>query len=65
MVNLDLKSYSFSNLACLLFLGGGLEDFFFPPLFGEDSQFDEHIFSKGLNQTTNLVSFFEAAVVVF
>ena len=28
-------------------LGGGFEYFFFSPLFGEDSQFDEHIFQRG------------------
>ena len=28
-------------------LGGGFKYFLFSPLFGEDSQFDEHIFQMG------------------
>ena len=28
-------------------LGGGFECFLFSPLFGEDSQFDVHIFQRG------------------
>ena len=30
-----------------LLLGGGFKDFLFLPLFGEDFQFDEHIFQMG------------------
>ena len=28
-------------------LGGGFKYFLFSPLFGEDFQFDEHIFQRG------------------
>ena len=28
-------------------LGGGFKDFFFSPLFWEDSHFDEHVFQLG------------------
>ena len=31
----------------LLELGGGFKYFSFSPLFGEDSQFDDHIFQRG------------------
>ena len=37
------------------FLGGGFKDFLFPPLFGEDFQFDYH-FSKGLKPPTSFLS---------
>ena len=30
-------------------LGGGFKYFLFSPLFGEDSQFDDHIFQRGWN----------------
>ena len=30
-------------------LGGGFKYVLFSPLFGEDSQFDEHIFQRGWN----------------
>ena len=30
-----------------MILGGGFKYFLFSPLFGEDSQFDEHIFQTG------------------
>ena len=30
-------------------LGGGLKQFFFTPIFGEMTQFDEHIFHRGRN----------------
>ena len=32
-------------------LGGGFKDFFFSPLFGEDSHFDDHIFQMGGSTT--------------
>ena len=31
----------------LYILGGGFKDFLFSPLFGEDFQFDDHIFQMG------------------
>ena len=43
------------------FLGGGFKHFLFSPLFGEDVQFDEHIF-RGVETTNwfqNVSSFLE------
>ena len=40
-------------LVKVLHLGGGFKYFLFSPLFGEDSHFDDHIFSKGLKPPTS------------
>ena len=39
----------------LLELGGGFKYFSFSPLFGEDSQFDDHIFQRGWNHKPAIV----------
>ena len=35
-------------------LGGGFKYCLFSPLFGEDSQFDDHIFQRGGSTTTSI-----------
>ena len=58
--DLDWYLFIFGNFWCHSKLGGGLKHFLFSPLFGEDFQFDEHIFQMGWfnHQPENVCTFF-------